>query len=76
MAALGSTEILILLFLFFLLFGVERLPKMARAMGQARGEFSQGLQDIKDPPELKQTTDDLDRGGRTENTELVELLPS
>ena len=51
---LGTPELLIILFLFFMLFGIERLPKMARSMGQARGEFSKGLKDVVDPPELKE----------------------
>ena len=54
---LGTPELLIILFLFFMLFGIERLPKMARSMGQARGEFSKGLKDVTDPPELREIHD-------------------
>ena len=66
----GGQELLIVLVVFFFLFGAERLPKLARAMGQAKGEFHEGLSDIKkagDP-----TEEDLDRGGRTEAAALVE----
>ena len=35
MAGLGSFEIMILVAIFFLLFGAERLPKLARAAGQS-----------------------------------------
>ena len=55
---LGTPELLIILFLFFMLFGIERLPKMARSMGQARGEFSKGLKDVTDPPELREDATD------------------
>ena len=66
----GGQELLIVLVVFFFLFGAERLPKLARAMGQAKGEFHEGLSDIKkagDP-----TEEDLDRGGRTEAAALAE----
>ena len=36
----------IFLIIFFLLFGAERLPKLARSMGQAKGEFQEGLNDV------------------------------
>ena len=39
----GPFEIMILLAIFFLLFGAERLPKLARAAGQSKGEFQKGL---------------------------------
>ncbi|HJN55895.1 MAG TPA: twin-arginine translocase TatA/TatE family subunit [Candidatus Poseidoniales archaeon] len=55
---LGTPELLIILFLFFMLFGIERLPKMARSMGQARGEFHKGLKDVTDPPELREGATD------------------
>jgi TatA/E family protein of Tat protein translocase len=40
----GPFEIMILLAIFFLLFGAERLPKLARAAGQSKGEFHKRLQ--------------------------------
>ena len=66
----SGQELIIVLVVFFILFGAERLPKLARAMGQAKGEFHEGLSDIKkagDP-----TEEDLDRGGRTEAAALAE----
>ncbi len=39
----GTTELVILLGLFFILFGADRLPKMAKALGQSKGEFQKGL---------------------------------
>ncbi len=70
MAMLGGQEIVIILVIFFLLFGAERLPKLARAMGQAKGEFHEGLADIKNAGDS--TEEDLGRGGRTEMVELTE----
>ncbi len=66
---LGQTEILIIVGVFFLLFGIERVPKLARAFGQAKAEFHQGL---KDGGDAKGPEEDLDRGGRTETQALIE----
>ena len=68
--AFGTQELVIVLIAFFVLFGAERLPKLARAMGQAKGEFHEGLADIKKAGDT--TEEDLGRGGRTEAAELAE----
>ena len=46
----GPFEIMILLAIFFLLFGAERLPKLARAAGQSKGEFQKGLSEVTGAP--------------------------
>lgn len=56
-----------LLILFFVLFGAERLPKLARAMGESKGEFQQGLDDSR-----TKTMRDLEAGGRTPTQALAE----
>tara|TARA_A100001037_G_C14957631_1_gene547931 strand:+ start:576 stop:848 length:273 start_codon:yes stop_codon:yes gene_type:complete len=63
----SSSEMLIILLIFVVFFGVERLPKLARSLGTAKGEFQKGLQDSR-----AVTEGDLDRGGKTENAELAE----
>ena len=42
---LQAHEIVILLFLVLLLFGAKRLPEMARSLGRAKREFSEGLKE-------------------------------
>ena len=68
--AFGTQELVIVLVAFFVLFGAERLPKLARSMGQAKGEFHQGLADVKKAGDI--TEEDMERGGRTETAELSE----
>ena len=69
--AFGTQELVIVLVAFFVLFGAERLPKLARSMGQAKGEFHQGLADVKKAGDI--TEEDMERGGRTkESAELAE----
>jgi TatA/E family protein of Tat protein translocase len=39
---LGAPELLIILIIAFLLFGANKLPKLARSLGQASKEFKSG----------------------------------
>lgn len=42
----GGPELLIVLFVLVLLFGANKIPKLARASGQAMGEFRRGREDV------------------------------
>jgi sec-independent protein translocase protein TatA len=42
----GGPELLIILFIAVLLFGANKLPKLARASGEAMGEFKRGRQEL------------------------------
>ena len=68
----GPIEIMILLAIFFLLFGAERLPKLARAAGQSKGEFQKGLSEVTGQPSTANTEADLEAGGKTKSVELAQ----
>jgi len=68
----GPFEIMILLAIFFLLFGAERLPKLARAAGQSKGEFQKGLSEVTGEPSTANTEADLDAGGKTKAVDLAQ----
>mgnify|MGYP001264304847 FL=1 len=68
----GPFEIMILLAIFFLLFGAERLPKLARAAGQSKGEFHKGLKEVTGEPSTANTEADLDAGGKTKSVEIAQ----
>jgi|TARA_Y100001968_G_C19400966_1_gene740998 sec-independent protein translocase protein TatA len=72
--SLGSTELIIILVFFFILFGAERLPKMARSIGQSKGEFHKGLKEVTESP--RDTQADLEAGGRTPEQALAERARS
>lgn len=40
---LGGPEMLIVLAVLLLLFGTSKLPKLARSLGSAQGEFRKGM---------------------------------
>ena len=68
---LGPLEIIVLLVIFFVLFGAERLPKMANALGRSKGEFQKGLDESKKAMMLAQPSQDMDAGGRSPSQALA-----
>jgi len=44
----GSPELIIILLIAVLLFGANKIPKLARSTGQAIGEFQRGREEIED----------------------------
>ena len=42
----GGPELMIVLLIVVLLFGANKVPKLARASGQAMGEFKRGRDDL------------------------------
>jgi sec-independent protein translocase protein TatA len=42
-AGLGPTELVIIVIVIFLLFGATRLPQLAKALGQSKRAFKEGL---------------------------------
>ncbi len=64
----GPLEIIILLGIFFILFGAERLPKMANALGRSKGEFQKGLSEAT----TAATITDLEAGGKTPDQVLMD----
>ena len=41
------SEVLLILLVVVLLFGATSIPKIARALGQAKGEFKKGVEESK-----------------------------
>ncbi len=44
----GTTEILLIVAVLFLLFGASRLPQLAKSIGQSRKAFKEGLREAED----------------------------
>ncbi len=48
----GGPELIVILLIAVLLFGANKIPKLARSTGQAMGEFQKGRQEVEE--ELQQ----------------------
>ena len=68
----GPFEIMVLLAIFFLLFGAERLPKLARDAGQSKGEFQKGLNEVTSSPSTQNTEADLENDGKTIEVDVAQ----
>ena len=44
-AGLGPTELIIIVLVIFLLFGATRLPQLAKALGQSKKAFREGIEE-------------------------------
>ena len=73
---LGPLELTILLGLFFVLFGAQRLPELANALGRSKGEFQKGLTETTSAVKAASTVADLEAGGRTPDQQLMERAKS
>jgi sec-independent protein translocase protein TatA len=44
-AGLGPTEMILIVAVIFLLFGATRLPQLAKALGQSKRAFREGIEE-------------------------------
>ena len=77
----GGPELLVILLIAVLLFGANKIPKLARSTGEAMGEFQKGreeveqeLQEMRDGPGSSSTdrTTDTSTGTTSETTGTAE----
>jgi sec-independent protein translocase protein TatA len=45
---LGTTEIILIVAVLFLLFGASRLPQLAKSLGQSRKAFREGMKEAEE----------------------------
>jgi sec-independent protein translocase protein TatA len=62
----GGTELVVILLIAVLLFGANKIPKLARSTGQAMGEFQKGRQQVEEELEKMQEETSLDTEMDTE----------
>ncbi len=53
-AGLGPTELVVIVIVIFLLFGATRLPQLAKALGQSKRAFKDGLDEADREPTPKE----------------------
>ncbi|MFB6354703.1 MAG: twin-arginine translocase TatA/TatE family subunit [Halobacteriales archaeon] len=60
----GGMELAVILLIAILLFGANKIPKLARSTGQAMGEFRRGREEIEQ--ELEEMTGDVEEAASLE----------
>ena len=50
----GTTEIILIVAVVFLLFGASRLPQLAKSLGQSRKAFKEGLREAEEEEKFEQ----------------------
>jgi sec-independent protein translocase protein TatA len=48
MGSFGTTEIILIVAVLFLLFGASRLPQLAKSLGQTRKAFKEGMKEAEE----------------------------
>ena len=62
MFGLGTTEIILIVAVLFLLFGATRLPQLAKSLGQSRKAFKEGMREAEEDFKLEEETKRPTRG--------------
>ncbi len=70
---LGTTEIILIVAVLFLLFGASRLPELARAIGKSRKAFREGMREAEEE-ELQMQR--VQRQDEEEDLQVNSLSPS
>lgn len=65
----GGTELVVILLIAVLLFGANKIPKLARSTGQAMGEFQKGRQQVEEELEAMQDGVPVDEEGNIVDTD-------
>jgi sec-independent protein translocase protein TatA len=67
----GGPEMIVILLVLVLLFGANKIPKLARSTGQAMGEFQKGRQELNEElEEMKEGPDS--ESSTTETTDTTD----
>lgn len=54
MGSFGTTEIILIVAVLFLLFGASRLPQLAKSLGQSRKAFKDGMREAEEEERFEQ----------------------
>lgn len=61
MFGIGTTELLVILFIILLVFGSKKLPELARGLGKGINEFKRASQEIQSELDVNSALDPKDK---------------
>jgi sec-independent protein translocase protein TatA len=70
MGSFGTTEIILVVAVLFLLFGASRLPQLAKSFGQTRKAFKDGMREAEDEERAEQAQKNI-----TSSVETPQISP-
>lgn len=62
MGSFGTTEIILIVAVLFLLFGASRLPQLAKSFGQTRKAFKDGMREAEEEERIEQQQKQINTG--------------
>ncbi|MFA9415496.1 twin-arginine translocase TatA/TatE family subunit [Natrinema sp. HArc-T2] len=71
----GPMELGVILLLAILLFGANKIPKLARSTGEAMGEFQKGREKVESELEEMRESGDYDESAGGDDDEFVDTEP-
>jgi sec-independent protein translocase protein TatA len=72
----GGTELVVILLIAVLLFGANKIPKLARSTGEAMGEFQKGREEVEQElEEMRQGGTDDTATDTTADDDFVDTEP-
>jgi sec-independent protein translocase protein TatA len=67
----GGPELIVILLIAVLLFGANKIPKLARSTGQAMGEFQKGRQQVEEELEELQEGESVTEDGDIVDEDVI-----
>ena len=65
----GGPELLVILLIAVLLFGANKIPKLARSTGEAMGEFQKGREEVEQELQDMRDGESVDEAGAASGTD-------
>lgn len=72
MFGIGTTELLVILFIILLVFGAKKLPELAQGLGKGIREFKKASSEIQDELDLNKPLSSADSKKSKEETDKSE----
>jgi TatA/E family protein of Tat protein translocase len=76
MFGIGTTELLVILFIILLVFGAKKLPELAQGLGKGIREFKKASNEIQDELDLNKPIKPAESKSETDKTESKENAKS
>ncbi|RMH62135.1 MAG: twin-arginine translocase TatA/TatE family subunit [Calditrichaeota bacterium] len=69
MFGIGTTELIVILFIILLVFGSKKLPELARGLGRGINEFKRASQEIQEELDISGALEDKPAPGKKSGSE-------